>query len=151
MVLAAAVTPTPYPRLSHCPYLMEFAMRHFVFIRLHLWLLASPAAIPLSSAIKFQVPKGTRILLAPWAVNRSSELWVPDANAFCWYHQLGSVYTVKWTVCMLLSKSRLIHVDRCRCVPGPVQTEIPLNPIRRYSVVSTPVPQLSAESPSTAM
>jgi hypothetical protein len=20
-------------------------------------------------------------------------------NSYCWYHQLGTVYTVKWTVC----------------------------------------------------
>jgi hypothetical protein len=32
-------------------------------------------------------------------------------NGECWYHQLGTVYTVKWTVCMLVSKK---SIDSCR-------------------------------------
>jgi cytochrome P450 len=35
-----------------------------------------------TSIIGYEVPKGTRIILAPWAINRSSELWGPDANTF---------------------------------------------------------------------
>jgi hypothetical protein len=55
-----------------------------------------------------------------------------DQISGCWYHQLGTVFTVKWTAYMLEKQSQLIHVDSC--VPGHVL--IPLNPTRQEPQLS---------------
>lgn len=35
-----------------------------------------------TSLLGIQIPKGTNIVMAPWAVNKSRELWGPDVNEF---------------------------------------------------------------------
>lgn len=50
------------------------------------------------------------------------------ANSVCWYHQLGSMYTVKWTVYTSKTKVDWFVYDRCW---SQVRFRIPLNPIHQ--------------------
>lgn len=47
---------------------------------------SAPVAVRVSvrdtSIMGHYVPEGTRLIIAPWAVNRSPELWGPQAGAF---------------------------------------------------------------------
>jgi cytochrome P450 len=35
-----------------------------------------------TTVLGYKVPKGTRVIMPPWAINRSPELWGPDAEEF---------------------------------------------------------------------
>ena len=42
-----------------------------------------------AGTIQRRIPKGTRVQLTPWAVNRSTEIWGPDAGEFVPERWLG--------------------------------------------------------------
>jgi cytochrome P450 len=67
-------------QIDHMPYLNAVCsevLRYFPPVPLTPRIAARNTTI-----IGQKIPKGTRVMLVPWAVNRSEELWGPDAAKF---------------------------------------------------------------------
>jgi len=66
--------------VDHLPYLTAVCnevMRYFAPVPM----LSRDAARDTSIQGQF-IPKGTRVIIAPWAINRSTDMWGPDAMTF---------------------------------------------------------------------